>query len=59
MGLQLQWNGNAVHNYQKMPHVITVNPVRQLVPKQQFPDAIVKGVHPCLFLRFQTSIFAP
>jgi molybdopterin guanine dinucleotide-containing S/N-oxide reductase-like protein len=40
---ELQWNGNAVHNYQQMPHVITVNPVRQLVPKQQFPDAIVNG----------------
>jgi trimethylamine-N-oxide reductase (cytochrome c) len=40
---ELNWNGNAVHNYQKMPHVITVNPVRQLVPKQQFPDAIVDG----------------
>lgn len=40
---ELQWNGNAVHNYQKMPHVLTVNPVRQLVPKQQFPDAIVHG----------------
>jgi molybdopterin guanine dinucleotide-containing S/N-oxide reductase-like protein len=40
---ELQWNGNAVHNYQQMPHVITVNPVRQLVPKQQFPDAIIHG----------------
>jgi len=40
---ELQWNGNAVHNYQKMPHVITVNPVRQLVPKQQLPDAIING----------------
>lgn len=40
---ELQWNGNAVHNYQQMPHVLTVNPVRQLVPKQQFPDAIVNG----------------
>ena len=40
---ELQWNGNPVHNYQKMPHVLTVNPVRQLVPKQQFPDAIVNG----------------
>ena len=39
----LQWNGNAVNNYQKMPHVITVNPVRQLVPRQQFPDAIIEG----------------
>lgn len=40
---ELQWNGNAVNNYQKMPHVITVNPVRQLVPKQKFPDAIIEG----------------
>jgi trimethylamine-N-oxide reductase (cytochrome c) len=26
-----------------MPHVLTVNPVRQLVPRQQFADAIVHG----------------
>lgn len=40
---ELQWNGNAVNNYQRMPHVITVNPVRQLIPKQQLPEAIVNG----------------
>ena len=40
---ELQWNGNAVNNYQKMPHVLTVNPVRQLVPKQQLPEAITQG----------------
>ena len=40
---ELQWNGNAVNNYQRMPHVITVNTVRQLVPKQQLPEAIVNG----------------
>jgi trimethylamine-N-oxide reductase (cytochrome c) len=40
---ELQWNGNAVNNYQKMPHVLTVNPVRQLVPKQKFPEAIIHG----------------
>ena len=40
---ELQWNGNAVNNYQKMPHVLTVNPVRQLVPRQQFPEAIIEG----------------
>ena len=40
---ELQWNGNAVNNYQRMPHVLTVNPVRQLVPRQQFADAIVHG----------------
>jgi trimethylamine-N-oxide reductase (cytochrome c) len=40
---ELQWNGNAVNNYQRMPHVLTVNPVRQLVPRQQFPEAITTG----------------
>lgn len=40
---ELQWNGNAVNNYQRMPHVITVNPVRQLIPKQKLPEAIIEG----------------
>jgi trimethylamine-N-oxide reductase (cytochrome c) len=39
----LQFTGNSVANYQRMPHVVTVNPVRQQIPKQQFPDAITKG----------------
>ena len=40
---ELQWNANAVNNYQRMPHVLTVNPVRQLIPRQQFPDAVTTG----------------
>ena len=40
---ELQWNGNSVNNYQRMPHILTVNPVRQLVPRQQFPEAIIEG----------------
>jgi trimethylamine-N-oxide reductase (cytochrome c) len=40
---ELQWNANAVNNYQRMPHVLTVNPVRQLVPRQQYPEAIIEG----------------
>jgi trimethylamine-N-oxide reductase (cytochrome c) len=39
----LQWNANAVNNYQRMPHVLTMNPVRQMIPRQQFPDAILTG----------------
>jgi trimethylamine-N-oxide reductase (cytochrome c) len=39
----LQFNGNSVNNYQRMPHVLTVNPVRQMIPKQQFPEAIIQG----------------
>ncbi|MGP8119235.1 MAG: molybdopterin-dependent oxidoreductase [Xanthobacteraceae bacterium] len=40
---ELQWNANAVNNYQRMPHVLTMNPVRQMVPRQQFPDAFIEG----------------
>ncbi|GGB81376.1 dehydrogenase [Marinobacterium zhoushanense] len=40
---ELVFNGNAVNNYQKMPHVITMNPVRQMIPKQQLPEAIING----------------
>ncbi len=39
----LMWTGNAVNNYQRMPHILTMNPVKQLVPKQQLPDAIING----------------
>jgi trimethylamine-N-oxide reductase (cytochrome c) len=39
----LMWTGNAVSNYQRMPHILTMNPVRQLVPRQQLPDAIIDG----------------
>jgi molybdopterin guanine dinucleotide-containing S/N-oxide reductase-like protein len=39
----LQFTGNAVANYQRMPHVLTMNPVRQMIPKQQFPEAITQG----------------
>ena len=39
----LVWTGNAVNNYQRMPHILTMNPVKQLVPRQQLPDAIING----------------
>src|SRR5208283_644483 len=39
----LNWTGNAVNNYQRMPHVLTMNPVKQMVPRQQLPDAIITG----------------
>ncbi len=40
---ELNWNANSVNNYQKMPHVLTMNPVKQMVPRQQFPEAIING----------------
>ena len=30
-------------NYQRMPHILTMNPVKQMVPRQQMPDAILNG----------------
>ena len=39
----LAWTGNALNNYQRMPHVLTMNPVKQMVPRQQLPDAIITG----------------
>ena len=32
-----------MNNYQRMPHVLTMNPVKQMVPRQQLPDAIITG----------------
>ncbi|MEM8563831.1 MAG: molybdopterin-dependent oxidoreductase [Pseudomonadota bacterium] len=35
--------GDAVNNYQRMPHVLSVNPVSQQIPKQRIPEAIIDG----------------
>lgn len=35
--------GNAVNNYQRMPHILTINPVKQMIPKQRIPEAITEG----------------
>ncbi|MEM9376564.1 MAG: molybdopterin-dependent oxidoreductase [Pseudomonadota bacterium] len=35
--------GNAAHNYQKMPHVISMGVVKQVIPKQFIPEAILEG----------------
>jgi molybdopterin guanine dinucleotide-containing S/N-oxide reductase-like protein len=40
---ELQWTASAVNNYVRMPHVLTVNPVRQMIPRQRFPEAIIDG----------------
>ncbi|MEM7280218.1 MAG: molybdopterin-dependent oxidoreductase [Pseudomonadota bacterium] len=37
------FNGNFVNNYIRMPHVLTMNPVKQMIPKQRFPEAIIDG----------------
>ena len=40
---ELQWSASAVNNYQRMPHVLTMNPVKQMVPRQRLPEAITQG----------------
>ncbi|MEL7536522.1 MAG: molybdopterin-dependent oxidoreductase [Pseudomonadota bacterium] len=39
----MAWNGNFVNNYVRMPHVVTANPVKQIIPKQKIPEAILDG----------------
>lgn len=33
----------ALNNYNRMPHVLTMNPVRQMIPRQRIPEAILEG----------------
>ena len=40
---ELNWTSSAVLNYTRMPHLLTLNPVKQLVPRQRFPEAIIEG----------------
>ncbi len=35
--------GSAPHNYVRMPHVLTLNPVKQTIPRQRLAEAIVEG----------------
>ncbi|MEM1112740.1 MAG: molybdopterin-dependent oxidoreductase [Pseudomonadota bacterium] len=39
----LNFTGDAINNYQRMPHVLTTNPVNQQIPKQRIPEAIING----------------
>ncbi|WP_341643843.1 molybdopterin-dependent oxidoreductase [Thauera sp. SDU_THAU2] len=40
---ELAFTAAAVNNYTRMPHLLTMNPVKQMVPRQRLPDAIVNG----------------
>jgi len=33
----------AVNNYVRMPHLLTMNPVQQMIPRQRLPEAILEG----------------
>ncbi len=43
MSGDLTGTGNAVNMYQKMPQLITMNTVRQSVPRLQIPEAVTAG----------------
>ena len=39
----LQGSGAAINNYLRMPHLLTMNPVQQMIPRQRLPEAILQG----------------
>jgi trimethylamine-N-oxide reductase (cytochrome c) len=40
---ELAWTAASVNNYTRMPHVLSMNPVKQMVPRQRLPEAIIDG----------------
>lgn len=40
---ELAFTAAAINNYVRMPHVLTMNPVKQMIPYQRFPEAIIDG----------------
>lgn len=40
---ELNFTAGAVNNYVRMPHVLTINPVKQMIPRLALPDAIING----------------
>jgi trimethylamine-N-oxide reductase (cytochrome c) len=40
---ELQWTASAINNYCRMPHVLTMNPIKQMIPRQSLPEAIIEG----------------
>lgn len=43
MSGELTNTGSATHNYVRMPHLLSMNPVRQMIPRQRLPEAILDG----------------
>ncbi|ENY8013060.1 molybdopterin-dependent oxidoreductase [Vibrio fluvialis] len=39
----LYWTATAISNYTRMPHVLSMNPVKQMIPRQKLADAIIEG----------------
>ena len=43
MSGELVGSANAANNYQRMPHIVTMNSVRQSIPRKFIPEAIIDG----------------
>jgi trimethylamine-N-oxide reductase (cytochrome c) len=43
MSGELTQSANAANNYQRMPHIVTMNTVRQSIPRKFIPEAILEG----------------
>ena len=43
MSGELVGSANAANNYQRMPHIVTMNPVRQSISRKFIPEAILEG----------------
>lgn len=40
---ELAYTAGAAHTYCRMPHILTMNPVKQMVPRQRLPEAVIEG----------------
>lgn len=40
---ELKDSACAVNNYNRMPHILTMNPVKQLIPRQGWAEAVITG----------------
>ena len=39
----LAYSANSANNYQRMPHIVTMSSVRQVIPRMWLPEAITQG----------------
>jgi len=40
---ELQYTASSVNNYQRMPHILTMNTSSQVIPRLKLPEAIIDG----------------
>jgi len=43
MSGDLQFSANSANNYQRQPHILTMNSCRQSIPRMRLPEAIMEG----------------